>query len=125
MIRRKPKNVKECEKRKSHINSTLHVVYISSNNVRQHSYYDFHYTYLNYTSLHFTSLHCTSLLDDFRQNFYSFHFTPFIISFLTLFLKIFGLQRKVPNACADSWFQFLMALFTRNASRYPFSASCP
>jgi len=36
-----------------------------------------------------------------------------------------GLQGKVPNASAGSWFQFLMVLFSGNTSRYPFSASCP
>jgi len=45
-------------------------------------------------------------------HFYSFHFTPFIIAFLTLLLKIFGLQGKVPNASAGS-FQFFMVLFTK------------
>jgi hypothetical protein len=63
------------------------------------------------TSLHFTSLHCTFRW--FYPHFYYFHFTPFIIAFLTLFLKIIGLQGKVHNASAGSWFQFLMVLFTK------------
>jgi len=54
---------------------------------------------------HLTSLHCTFRW--FSPHFYSFHFTPFIIAYLTLFQKILGLQRKVPNALAGSWFQFL------------------
>jgi len=52
------------------------------------------------TTLHLTSPHCT--FRRFSPHFYSFHFTPFIIAFLTLFLKILGLQGKVPNASADS-----------------------
>jgi len=63
------------------------------------------------TTLHLTSLHCTFRL--FSPPFYSFHFTPFIIAFLTLFLKILGLQGRVPNASAGSWFQFLMVLYTK------------
>jgi len=62
-------------------------------------------------SLHFTSFHCT--LRQFLPHFYSFHFTPFIIAFITLFLKILGLQWKVPNASEGSWFQFFMVLFTK------------
>jgi uncharacterized membrane protein len=58
---------------------------------------------LHLTSLHFTSLH-------FTPHFYSLHFTSFIITFLTLFLQILGLQGKVPNTSAGSWFKFLMSL---------------
>ena len=52
------------------------------------------------TALHFT--HCT--FRRFSPHFYSFHYTPFIIAFLTLSLKIFGLQGKAPKASAGSWF---------------------
>ena len=62
------------------------------------------------TSL-YTSLHC--IFRRFSPHFCSFHFTPFINAFLTLFLKIMGLQGKVPNASAGSSFQFLMVLFTK------------
>ena len=54
-----------------------------------------------FTSHHYTSLHCTSLLCNFRRfspHLCSFNITAFIIAFLTLFLKILGLQGKVPNA---------------------------
>ena len=34
MIKKNQKNMKECDKRKSHKRSKLHVIYISSNNVR-------------------------------------------------------------------------------------------
>jgi hypothetical protein len=44
----------------------------------------FHLTSLHY----FTPLHCTFRW--FSPQFYSFHFTPFIIAFLNLFLKILG-----------------------------------
>ena len=63
------------------------------------------------TSLHFTSLHCAFRW--FSPHFCCFHFTPFTIAFLTLCLKILGLQGKVPNVSAGSWFQFLMVLFTK------------
>jgi hypothetical protein len=55
----------------------------------------FHLTSLHFTSLHFTSLHFT--FRRFSPHFYSFHFTPFIIAFLTLFLKLLGLQGKVTD----------------------------
>ena len=63
------------------------------------------------TSLDFTSLHCT--FRRFSPHFYSRRFTLFIIAFLILPLKILGLQEKVPNASAGSWFQILMVLFTK------------
>ena len=37
----------------------------------------------------------------------------FIIAFLNLFLKILGLQGKVPNTSGGSWFQVSMVLFTK------------
>jgi hypothetical protein len=48
-----------------------------------------HFTSHHYTSPHFTSLHCNFRW--FSPNFYSFHFTPFIIAFLTLLLNIYRL----------------------------------
>jgi hypothetical protein len=69
------------------------------------------------TLLHFILLHFTALLDDFCQSC-AFHFTPFIIAFLILFLKILGLQGKVPNTSTGSWFQFLMVLFTRESPKH-------
>jgi hypothetical protein len=61
--------MKECDKRKSHISSKLHMIYISSNNVGHPVtkivtplyYTSLYYTSLNYTSLHFTTLVDTSL----------------------------------------------------------------
>jgi hypothetical protein len=41
------KNMKECDKRKSHINSKRHVIYISSNNAR-------HSGTNTFTTLHYT-----------------------------------------------------------------------
>jgi hypothetical protein len=72
------------------------MICICANNVR-------HPVVKNITTLHpvtlyLTLFHFTTLLDNFRQTPYSFHFTPFIISFLSLCLKISGLQRKVPTA---------------------------
>jgi len=64
----------------------------------------FHLTSPHYTSPHLTSLHCT--FRRFSPQFYSLHFSPFIIAFLTFFLKILFLQGEDPNASAGSWFQF-------------------
>ena len=77
---------------------------------------------ISYRSIspHLTSLHCTFRL--FSPHFCSFHFTPFVIAFLTLFLKILGLQGKVPNASPGSSFQFLMVLFTKEC--FPISVLC-
>ena len=77
-----------------------------------------HYTCRHFTSTHlkFTQLHFTTLsfgltpFEFLTSQFHltSLHFTPFIIAFLTLFLKILGLQVEVPNASAGSWFHFFM-----------------
>ena len=67
------------------------------------------------TSLHFTSLHFSARLDDFHLTSVLF-ISP---RFLTLFLEVFGLQGKVPNASAGSWFQFLMVLCTK--AHFPIS----
>jgi hypothetical protein len=75
-----------------------------------------HYTYVTFTSspqftsLHFTSLHFTSL--HFWWFLPHLHFALFII-FLTLFLKLLGLQERVPKASAGSWFQSWMVLFAK------------
>jgi len=48
--------MKECDKRKSHINSKVNMIYISSDNVRHpvtKTYTPLHYTSPSYTSLHF------------------------------------------------------------------------
>jgi hypothetical protein len=72
------------------------------------------------TSLHFTSLHCT--FRRFSPHFYSFHFTPSVIAFLTVFLTILSLQGKVVNTSAGSWFQFLMVIFTKGY--FPIAVLC-
>jgi hypothetical protein len=51
--------MKECDKRKGHINNKLHMIYISSNNVRRPVTKTF--TTLRYTSPSNTSLHLLSL----------------------------------------------------------------
>jgi len=53
---------------------------------------------------------------------YSFHFTPFVPAFLSMFLKILGLQGKASYASAGSWFQFLKLLFTKEY--FPTSLIC-
>jgi len=73
------------------------------------------------TSLHFTCLHFMQF-SRFSPLFYSFHFTPLIIAFLTLFLKILGLQGKVPNVSPGRWFQFLN--FWRRNYFLNFGKSC-
>ena len=64
------KNMKECDKCKSHISSKLHMIYISSNNGR-HRYTSLHCTQLHFTPIHYTSRHFTS----FHLNFTQLHFT--------------------------------------------------
>jgi hypothetical protein len=54
--------------------------------------------------LPFIPLHCTSL------HFTAFFISPFLrfasfVTFLTIFLKLLGLQERVPKASAGSWFQ--------------------
>ena len=56
------------------------------------------YTSHHHTSPYFTTLHFTFTL--FSPHFYYLHFKPFIIPFLTFFLKMFGLHGKVPNTSA-------------------------
>jgi len=56
--------MKQCDKRKIHIKGRLHMIYISSNNVRHpviKTFTPLHYTSPNYTSLHVTTLVDTSL----------------------------------------------------------------
>jgi hypothetical protein len=86
------KNVKECNKRESHISSKLHMIYISSNNVRhpvtlrpslyftQVHFTPFHYTcrHFTFSHLHFTQLHFTTLSVGFTPSKFStapFYFT--------------------------------------------------
>jgi len=51
--------MKKCDKQKSHISSKLHMIHVSSNNVRHPVTKDF--TTLHPTTLHFTTLVDTSL----------------------------------------------------------------
>jgi len=95
----------------SHLNFTqLHFTTLSFG-LTPLNFLPLHFTSHHYTSPHLTSFHCTFRW--FLPHFYSFHFTLFITVLLTLFLKILGLQGKVPNASAGSWFQFLMVIFTQ------------
>jgi len=62
-------NMKECDKRNSHISSRLHMISISSNNVRHpvtKIFTTLHPTTLHYTGQHFTTSHL---------NFTQLHFT--------------------------------------------------
>jgi hypothetical protein len=49
------------------------------------------------------------------------HFALFI-TFLTLSLKLLDLEERDPKACAGSWFQSWMVLFTKEY--LPISAFC-
>ena len=56
--------MKECDKRKSRISIELHMIYISSNNVRHpvtKVFTSLHFTSLYFTTLHFITLVYTSL----------------------------------------------------------------
>jgi hypothetical protein len=75
---------------------------------------------LNFLPPHYTSLHFTFIR--FSPHVYYLHFTPFIIAFLILFLKVLGLHGKVPNTSAASWFQICMVLFTNEY--FPMSVLC-
>jgi len=58
------RDTKEYDKRKSHISRKLHVIYISSNNIRHpvtKSFTTLYYTSPNYTLLHFTTIFDTAL----------------------------------------------------------------
>jgi len=81
--------MKECDKRKSHISSKLHIIYIDSNYVRhpapkifttlhpptRHST-SLNFSHLNFTHLHFTPLHYTCRLFTFcHLNFTQLHLT--------------------------------------------------
>ena len=65
------KNMKECDKPKSHISSKLHMICISCDNVRHPLTKTF--TTLHQTTLAFTSLHLSTL-----------HFLPFKLHSTTL-----------------------------------------
>ena len=55
--------MKECDKRKSHVSSKLHVIYTSSNNIRHpvsKTFTTLHPTTLNSTSLHLLTIHFLS-----------------------------------------------------------------
>ena len=55
------KNMKEYDKRKSHISSKLHVIYVSSSNVNTLLIrLSLHFTQLHVTPLHYTCRHFTS-----------------------------------------------------------------
>jgi hypothetical protein len=65
----------------------------------------------------FTSLHLTF----FRLFHPPFHFVT-CITFLILFLKLLGLQQRVPKTSEGSWFQICMVLFTKEY--FPISVRC-
>jgi hypothetical protein len=65
-----------------------------------------HFTssHLNFTHLHFTTLHYPVIwFNAILCTFYSLCFIPLITAFLNLFLKLLGLQRKVPIACVYTY----------------------
>jgi len=98
--------MRECDKRNSHKSSELHTIcvfWITIDTLLLRPSLQFttlHYPLIwpnpiqiSYRTIsrHTTTLHPTSLRCTFRwfsPYFYSFHFTPFIIAFLTFFLKV-------------------------------------
>jgi len=89
-----------------------------------------HFTSLHFTSHHITSLHFTPhfslpcIFWTFRHHpSKTLHFPSFVITSLTLFLKICDLQRKVASASAGIWFQFdcpiYKGVFTDICSLFP------
>ena len=74
MIKWNQKNMKECDKRKSHISSKLHIIYISSNNGR-------HPVTKTFTTLHSTSLHMSIL------HFLSFQLHPTALHYHLIWLS--------------------------------------
>jgi hypothetical protein len=84
--------MKECDKRRSHISTKLHMIYISSNNVRHpvtRTFTPLHYTcrqslLLVYTSPNYTSLHFTTLVDN---HYFSFTLHPTTLHSTSLHLS--------------------------------------
>ena len=60
-------------------------------------------------SLHYPSIHFTSLFGNFNTHFLQF---TTLITFLTLFLKAFSLQGRIPKISAGNRFHSRMVLFT-------------
>ena len=73
-----------------------------------------------FTEIPFISIHY--ILYNF--NIQAFPSAHHVNHFLTLFLKAFGLKRRVPKIPAGNWFQSRMAYSQRNISRYPSFLSC-
>jgi len=74
--------MKECDKWKSHISSEVHVIYISSNNVR-------HPVTKIFTTLHLTTLHSTCRHFTFSHlNFTQLHFTVSHLNFTQLHFTV-------------------------------------
>jgi len=72
-------NMKECDKRKSHTSSKLHMIYISPNNVR-------HPVTKTFTTLHPTTRNSTSLLLS------ALHFLSFKLHQTTLYYLLIWLN---------------------------------
>ena len=110
--------------------STLHFFLFKLHPTTLHCPFNwFNPIYISYCSLLplIITVHLTSLCCNFRwfsPHFYSFHFTWFIIAFLTLFLKSLGLQGKIPNTSAGCWFHFLIEDCHGNCGFNFMCASC-
>ena len=79
MIKKSQKNMKEYDKRKSRISSKLHVIYISSNNVR-------HPFAKTFTTLHPTTLH-SALLQLSAFLFLPYKLHPTTLHYLLIWLN--------------------------------------
>jgi hypothetical protein len=106
--------MKECNRRKSHIRSKFHMIYIFCNNGRlpvTKTFTTLRYTSPNYTSLHYTCWHYTSS----HLNFTQLHFT------LLHLLTLLPLIKTLPNYtslhytcwhCTSSHLNFTQLHFT-------------
>jgi hypothetical protein len=72
----KQKNMKECDKRKSHVSRKLHMIHIPSNNVRRP-------VTKTFTTLHYATLYSTSLR-------YTFHLHGFLVTRNSTYVHIRG-----------------------------------
>jgi len=85
--------------------------------------FGFHFTSHNYPTVfgfHFTSLHLTTLTDGFSS--LGCPLMHSVITFLSLSLKVDGLQGRVSNTSAGNRFQSPMVLFTNEY--FPISVLC-
>jgi len=108
------------------LHTTLPPIYTLPITPRFHSFPTLHFATLFYTldDFYFTSLHFLSLHFLIISRTLYFSLTHLNNRFPSpFFFKVFGLQGRVPNTSAGSWFQFEWSYSQRNISLYPSFAS--